>query len=150
MDTTKGGIDDTVAKFCGIEVEKASADFPTHSYGKLGKVKSQSLKDYAKFLKESFDYVHYLGEDDKEINTVMSCCGQGTSDNTLQFAIKNKADCYISCDLRHHELMELYENGIAAINLSHGESEYKAFKSIIGKMDLKVPTFYADLDYKLK
>lgn len=150
MDTTFGGIDDTVAKFCGIDVEKASADYPTHSYGKVGKVKSQSLGEYVKFLIESFDYVHYLGEDDKEIKTVMSCCGQGTSDKTLQFAIANKVDAYISCDLRHHEIMELYENGIAAINLSHGESEYKAFKAIIEKLDFNTPTYYAKLDYKLK
>lgn len=149
MDTTFGGIDDTVANICGITEPIKCFDHKTHSYGKLGEIKEQSTIEYINYLKTQFEYVHYLGNDQKVIKRVMSCCGQGTRDDTLQFAIKNGADAYISCDLRHHEIMELYENGIVAINLSHGESEYKAFRRIIEKIQLGVPTYFGKLDYKL-
>lgn len=149
MDMTKGGIDDVVANILGIKIESVFEKGEGYSYGKFGKVPFGTLAEFIDNAKSQFDYVHYLGNRDKKINTACSFCGQGTDGKTIAFAIENKVDVYVSCDIKHHEVFELYENGIAVVNLAHGESEFKAFVKIFKKLELEVPVSVCETDFKM-
>ncbi|MBR2495957.1 MAG: Nif3-like dinuclear metal center hexameric protein [Clostridia bacterium] len=149
MDMTKGGIDDTVAVMLGINIESVFEKGEGYSYGKLGKIPFNTLQEFIDNAKSQFDYVHYLGNAKKDISTACSFCGQGTDGKTIAFAIENKVDVYVSCDIKHHEVFELYENGIAVVNLAHGESEFKAFVKIFEKLELEVPVSVCETDFKM-
>ncbi|MEG1519458.1 MAG: Nif3-like dinuclear metal center hexameric protein [Clostridia bacterium] len=147
MDMTVGGIDDTIADMCGIKVEKVSEELSFGGYGKFGKVEKTDFKSYVAKIKKVFDTVG-VAENRNKVEKVVSFCGGGVSDTEVKFAIENGADVVISCDIPHHHTLELCENKINVIELSHGESELKALWKIIGSLNLETKLVLCQKDFR--
>ena len=155
FDYTKGGIDDEVANLLGISVKKVYDKRAHGGYGKFGSIKPMKLADYIEEIKKNFDVVKSTNEN-RIVETAVSFCGSGVDQDAVKFAIDNKADLVISCDIQHHFVVELAENGISVIGLSHGESELKAFVNIIRqekllnyKDNLSIQNLVFEKDFRL-
>lgn len=73
------------------------------------------------------------------IETVASFCGAGCDDNTIAFAIESGADIFVSSDIKHHQIAQLVESGIAVVQLTHYSAEAYGFEEIYFKLNDKLP-----------
>ncbi len=151
MDLCKGGIDDVVAKMCGIEIEKSCEKYSQGSYGKLGKVEERTFFEYVEFLKTKFNVVLSSNSNlGKLIQSSASFCGSGMDYDKIEFCKANNVDVAISCDIPHHLSLELVQSNIEVVSLDHGESEFLAFKQIIGDILEECENIsYFEEDYRL-
>ncbi len=84
------------------------------------------LKDYVEKVAKTFNqpFLKFVGKEDKTIEQVAFCTGSGMgliSDNLF-----DKADVYITGDLKYHDAMDVYEKGQAVIDVPHFISEEMA------------------------
>lgn len=149
MDMAVGGIDDTFAEMCGIKRKKVFEKMTIGGYGKFGLVDKTDFQSYIGKLKEKFDEITFAKNNDT-VERVVSFCGGGVDGDGVKFAVKNKADTVISCDIPHHYVLELSQNGINVINLSHGETELKALWEIIRSLNLETKLVLCEKDFRLK
>lgn len=105
-----------------------------HEYG-LGRIgslkKSLQLIELAKKIKEVFSAkkVNYCGADDKLIKTVAFCAGSGSS--YLYKSISKGADTFISCEFKHHEILDSINENLSLIELGHFTMENIMGESIV-------------------
>lgn len=147
-DMTKGGIDDLFAAEFKGTVKNKLLDEETYSYGKISEIKPKTLGELVEELKEKFSFVHFVGETDKTVSRVATFCGKA-SGKDVSFAIKEKADLFVSCDIDHQHIVELKECGISVIELLHGESEFYYFKKIYEKLDIGIKKYVCETDFRL-
>ena len=147
-DMCRGGIDDVFASLFNGSVEKKMLDEGNYSYGKLSKIPPETLGEIIKKQKKNFSFVHYLGDKNRRIEKVATFCGKASSKD-VQFSIENGAELFVSCDVEHHHLVELSENGVAVLQLAHGESEFFCFKNVFEGIDLGVPKYICKTDFVL-
>lgn len=74
----------------------------------------------------------------KEIKTVAICSGSGAS--LIKAAIANKADAYITADLKYHEFFDVQKN-LLLMDTGHYESEIVFKNLIFEKLSKKFPNF---------
>lgn len=67
------------------------------------------------------DYVRYVGDKDRLVSRIGLVTGGGIS---LIKDIKNEIDVFLTGDLKHHESLDLYEEGKLLVDIGHYESEY--------------------------
>ena len=67
------------------------------------------------------DCVRYVGDKSKLVSRIGLVTGGGIS---LIYDIKDEIDVFLTGDLKHHESLDLYEEGKLLIDIGHYESEY--------------------------
>lgn len=67
------------------------------------------------------DCVRYVGDKSKLVSRIGLVTGGGIS---LIYNIKDEIDVFLTGDLKHHESLDLYEEGKLLIDIGHYESEY--------------------------
>ena len=156
LDMTCGGIDDEVARILGIKTELVYKKMNLGGYGKFGSVLPIKFNDYVSKIKSEFHSV-ISTKSTSLIKNIISFCGSGVDTGAVKFAIENKADVVVSCDIQHHFVVELMENGINVIGLSHGESELKAMTNIMRRenilkkqQNLNIRNLVFDVDFRME
>ena len=133
---------------CGLGGKEAKLLAPVEGggYGRVYSVKQQKLGDYAKAVAKEFntDRLLVFGNPEKEVKKVASFCGAGSDDKAINFAITNKADVFVSSDMKHHEILALTQSGLAVLVLTHYSAENYGFEKIYSKIKerLKVNSAY--------
>ena len=74
----------------------------------------------------------------KTLKTIALCGGAGSF--LIGEAKAQKADCYITSDLKYHEFFEA-DGGLLLVDIGHGESEQWVSELIIAHLTGKFPTF---------
>lgn len=84
------------------------------------------------------------GDENATVRRVASFCGAGCDGQAMLFARAQGADCFVSSDLKHHEIAELEESGMAVIELTHYSAEAYGFSRIYEnvKRQLRVPSSF--------
>ncbi len=149
MDMTKNGIDETQSHMLGIAVENLFETTENGAYGRVGSVEKQDFSSYSQFVKSIYNFAMCLGEN-KNVNKVASFCGSGVDSKAIAFAKRNGADVVVSADVPHHYAVEILENGMNLIQLSHGESELKAFEKILMSKDFNCKMVVCHKDFSIK
>ncbi|MFA7256014.1 MAG: Nif3-like dinuclear metal center hexameric protein [Kiritimatiellales bacterium] len=122
LDAAPGGVNNWLASLFGSEIRteglariiklKKAVPFPT-----FGKIIKQQLK-----LKSV-----QIAAVEKKIKTVALCAGAGIE------ALRGiKADCYLSGEMKHHDVLAAVQNGVGVILCGHTETE-RGFLPIFGK-----------------
>ena len=70
----------------------------------------------------------------RPIKKIASFCGAGADEETLRFAVEQKADTIVSSDFKHHILALAREKGLSVIALTHYASENYGFKKYYEKI----------------
>ena len=91
--------------------------------GRIGKVKTTTLGDFAEFVKKQLNtpFVRVCGDLDKKIETV-AVCGGGGSD-LIDEVIKLGGDVFVTADLKYHISQDAVVRGLAIIDAGHYPTE---------------------------
>lgn len=115
-------------------------------YGRIYSVPAQKFNNYIEKIKDTFQTPRLIsyGDGERRIEKVASFCGAGCDDGAIAFAKSNKADVFVSSDIKHHQISELVESGINVVQLTHYCAETHGFIQIYNniKQKLNMPSSY--------
>lgn len=126
-DAMPGGLNDLFADSLDLldtEPIRPMEDDPEAGLGRVGRLgESLSLGQLEDRLREQFDLTHMqsLGEEDRSVRTVAVCTGSGG--DFVGKSLAERADCYVTGDVDHHEAMEAQSFDLPLIILDHYEME---------------------------
>lgn len=138
FDKAKDGINDNLAKLLGLENTRTLEN----GYVVVGELEQEmSIDDFAQFVGGVLDTKGLRYTDtDKLIRKV--AVGGGACGEFVQDAMNN-ADCFVTSDLKYHEMLDAKENGWAVINAGHFETENMPFLMIKEKLE----TLFCDVEF---
>lgn len=92
-------------------------------YGRIGEIEKTTLTNYLDKIKKNLDveYLIVYGPIDKEIENVAVCGGSGSS--FIYDAYSNKADVYITGDIKYHDAQYAQELGLIVVDAGHFHTE---------------------------
>lgn len=130
------GMADAAASIIGIKESKILSvsyddENSQQGCGRFGKLpKEMTLIEYADFIKEKFqiESIRIYGNTDKIIKTVAIVPGSGA--DMIKDALKEKVDLLITGDIKHHDGLDSYEQGLIIMDAGHFGLE-KLFVSYI-------------------
>lgn len=133
LDAVVGGTNEFLLRACGVTAMKSIRDIakrmpddpPEVGMGRIGNLPAPTtLGALVTRLKSQLQLDHVLvaGEDSKAISRIAVCAGAGGE--FLSDAIKQKADVFVTGELRHHDALR----GTAIIATLHSNSERKAVR----------------------
>lgn len=130
FDKANGGINDNLA----LLLELKNTRKLENGYVVVGELENEmSIDDFATFVSNTLD-VHALRytDTDKMIKTV--AVGGGACSEFIDDAMQN-ADCFVTSDLKYHQMLDASEENFALINAGHFETENKAFLMLKNKLE---------------
>lgn len=96
-----------------------------------------SIDDFAEFVKDTLD-VHGLRFTDTEAPIKTVAVGGGACEEFADCAM-TVADCFITGDMKYHQMLECAENGFAVISAGHFETESESFHMLLEKLQELFP-----------
>lgn len=130
FDKAEDGINDQLAKIIELEnTYKICDDFLV-----VGDLQDEmSIDDFAEYVSDKLDVsgIRYT-DTDKTISKV--AVGGGACSEFMFDALK-EADCFLTGDLKYHEMLDANEMGYAVISAGHFETENFAFLTIKDKLE---------------
>lgn len=115
-----------------LDVNKAF-DNNNNGVGRIVKVNTPiTLLELCNRVKEKYNapFVRFVGDGNKEINTIAVVNGSG--EDYFSLVRKNACDCIITGDTRYHHVSDMREEDIAIIDAGHFITEWPPMK-VIGK-----------------
>ncbi len=158
LDGVKGGIDESLAlavsRACGGESpsgEKIMHPLSNGGYGRVYEVKPTKAEAFVGALKAELntEKIWIFGEKERLISKAASFCGSGIDDGAIAFAKANGADAVISADWKHHQIINVLEEGMLALQLTHYASEAYGFKKYYEKISRTVEVLCSYYEEKL-
>lgn len=134
FDKSLCGINFNLAYILGLENVKAVPD----SFIVTGELlQPMSIDDFAQLAGETLNVqgIRYT-DTEKMIKTV--ALGGGACGEYLETAMKC-ADCFVTGDLKYHEMLEAAEQGYPVISAGHFETESKPFLMLKDKLEAMFP-----------
>lgn len=100
-----------------------------------------SIDDFAEYVSNILDVsgIRYT-DTEKTIKTV--AVGGGACEEYAELALSN-ADCFVTGDMKYHQMLDMAENDMAVISAGHFETEAAAFSMLLN--DLK--EIFADVEF---
>lgn len=148
-DAAPYGIDYHLMKGFGGENPRILCEIEGGGYGRLYDIPPVDCDALVRMVADTFNTNRFecFGVFKDRIKRVASFCGAGCDDNTIAFAVDGGADLFVSSDMKHHQIAQLVESGIAVIQLTHYSAEAYGFEEIYYKVKDKIPAqsyFYHD------
>jgi dinuclear metal center YbgI/SA1388 family protein len=97
-------------------------------------------ENFLKWIKEKLNLtvIKHTAFTGKQLKTIALCGGSGSF--LIPTAIGQKADCYITSDLKYHDFFEA-DGKLLLVDIGHWESEQWVSELIIAHLTAKFPTF---------
>ncbi len=129
-DKAKGGINDALAEMLGLE----NTEVLPNGYLVAGELKQEmSIDDFAEYVADVLDTKGLRYTDtDRPVKRV--CVGGGACSEFMWDAFEN-ADCFVTGDLKYHEMLDASEAGFAVISAGHFETENMPFLKIKERLE---------------
>ncbi len=129
FDCADGGVNDVLCEILGIENQKG---VPSSEclvpMARIGSVKETDVTSFAKLVAEKLSTVCRVVNCGNEVKTVAVCGGAGM-DFYLD-AVKMGADCFVTGDISHHQMLLAKETGVSVIAAGHFETEYLSMAAL--------------------
>ena len=131
-DAAPRGIDYYLMCGLGGVVDEVLCNIKGGGYGRVYTVQPVSMPDFLENIASNFHTTRAVchGAIEGQIKKVASFCGAGCDDNSVAFAMAHDVDVFVSSDLKHHQICELVESGIAVVQLTHYSAEAYGFRRI--------------------
>ena len=129
FDLANGGINDNLAEILDLQ----NTRHIDSSFLVVGDLESpMSIDDFAALVAEKLNCagIRYI-DTDKIISSV--AVGGGACGEYIDLALQN-ADCFVTGDLKYHEMLDASENGDCGISAGHFETESAAFLMLKNKL----------------
>lgn len=130
FDLADGGINDNLASILELKETYHIDD----SFIVVGDLEhDMSIDDFAEFVSEKLDSAGIRYTDtDKVIKKV--AVGGGACEEYIELAMHH-ADCFVTGDMKYHQMLDAQQNGYAVISAGHFETENKAFLMLKDKLE---------------
>ena len=148
FDAAPRGIDYFLMKGLGGEKCEILAPVEGGGYGRLFGVSPRTMPELMQNIRSEFNTERAVLHGDKsgKITKIASFCGAGCDDNAIAFAKRGGAQVFVSSDLKHHQICELVESGVAVVQLTHYSAESyglgKIYNEIKTELQLKSEYFF--------
>jgi dinuclear metal center YbgI/SA1388 family protein len=103
--------------------------------GRLGRLpKAISLRSFARKVKDKLNAqsVHFVGESERQVERVAISCGSGGA--LLADAILEKADVFLTGEMRYHDYLHARERGIGLVLAGHYATERLGVEALAQRM----------------
>ncbi|HOA19143.1 MAG TPA: Nif3-like dinuclear metal center hexameric protein [Sedimentibacter sp.] len=100
-------------------------------YGGIGDVAPVNIIEYTKLVKEALgaEYVKLYCNGEKTVRRVAFCGGSGGE--FIEDAIRQKADLYITGDIKYHQAQEAVKNNLCIIDAGHYNTEIYSMETLM-------------------
>lgn len=100
-------------------------------YGGIGDVAPVNIIEYTKLVKEALgaEYVKLYYNGEKTVRRVAFCGGSGGE--FIEDAIRQKADLYITGDIKYHQAQEAVKNNLCIIDAGHYNTEIYSMETLM-------------------
>ncbi len=134
LDFASGGLNDYFLEKIGYR----AIDTILENEGRVFETGGISVKELCEKIKKALDVPHLrvAGDINRESAVGALCTGSGKS---LVNEALDKADCYITGDMGHHDILTVLDEGCAYIEVSHYDSEKIAMELLCNKIGEKFP-----------
>ncbi len=134
FDKAQGGINDNLASILGLE--------NVAHIGETGIVtgtlkEPMSIDDFAVLVGEMLDS-HGLRYTDTEKEIKRVALGGGACEEYIGIAMEN-ADCFVTGDLKYHDMLDAQQAGFAVISAGHFETENAPFLMLMNRLEKIFP-----------
>ncbi|MEW5851186.1 MAG: Nif3-like dinuclear metal center hexameric protein [Myxococcota bacterium] len=143
LDVAGGGTNDVLADALGLTDRGAlrmgkTPDLP--GMGRIGTRSAISRRALVDLVKSALELPHVLvaGPLDGEV-TRAACCA-GACGDILEEAIKQRAEVYLTGEMRHHDALKLAALGMTVICTLHSNSERAVLRRLKDKLAARVPS----------
>ena len=147
MDAYLHGVSGKIAEKLGISDYRILAPGAEGNIGLgvIGQLKTpMKSADFLRFVQETFDCsLRYIQPCSDEITTVAICGGAGAE--FINLAITQKADIFITADVKYHEMQAAYGQ-IGVIDIDHWTSEHFTREIFEELLESHIPTHIAEAD----
>lgn len=126
----------------GKETLSVMCPLSAGGYGRLFKVLPQSFEEFCRHVQNEFQSPRcrfYAAREHVRVETVVSCCGAGCDEASINFAISGGADTFVSADIKHHHIIALLAAGINVVELTHYSSEIYGLGRIYAAINADMP-----------
>lgn len=132
LDFALGGLNDYFLEKLGYKAN----DTIVENEGRVFETGGITVKELCEKIKSTFDVPHLrvAGDINRESIVGAVCTGSGKS---LVNEACEKADCYITGDMGHHDILTVLENDCTYIEISHYDSEKIAAELLRNKLSEK-------------
>lgn len=149
LDNLLDGVNKTIADRLHLENRRILAPKPglkdqngqEIGAGLIGELPLETEEgEFLKWVKEKFNLsiIKHTPFTEKPLKTIALCGGSGSF--LIPDAKAQKADCYITSDLKYHDFFEA-DGRLLLVDIGHGESEQWVSELIIAHLTAKFPTF---------
>ncbi len=129
FDCAVGGVNDVLCEVLGIsDVQGVPTKDCEVPMVRMGNVQKISSRNFAKLVAEKLGTVCRVVNCENEIEKVAVCGGAGM-DFYLE-AVSFGADCYVTGDISHHEMLLAKETGVTVVAAGHFETEVISMKAL--------------------
>ena len=123
------------------DIFKLSNDRDRFGLGRIGKlIKPTPLREIIRKLKSrtGAKHVGIVGAEKRLIKTAAVCAG--SCGKIINSIIAQKADLYVTGELKHHQALAAQEAGLTCLCLSHTVSERFILKKLAGQLQKQLPS----------
>lgn len=134
FDIAENGINDNLCKILGLaDIKQIENSFLF--YGSLDY--DMSIDDFAQYVSDTLDVsgIRYT-DTEKPIKTV--AVGGGACEEYAELALE-VADCFVTGDMKYHQMLDMAERDMAVISAGHFETEAMAFKMFMAELEKLFP-----------
>lgn len=134
FDMAENGINDNLCKILGFaDIKQIENSFLF--YGSLDY--DMSIDDFAQYVSDTLDVsgIRYT-DTEKPIKTV--AVGGGACEEYAELALE-AADCFVTGDMKYHQMLDMAERDMAVISAGHFETEAMAFKMFMAELEKLFP-----------
>ena len=122
FDAAAGGINDNLAALLSLKQTYHLGELPV-VIGELDQ--EMSMDDFVEYVSDTLSCAGIRYTDtEKPIRKV--AVGGGACEEYMEEALK-EADCFVTGDMKYHQMLEASEEGLAVISAGHFETEYQPF-----------------------
>ena len=131
LDKAVGGINDNLAEL--LEIKNASKlDDGFTVAGELDE--EMSIDDFAEYVSDKLETAGIRYTDtDNMIKRVAVCAGAGETE--FIYNASKVADCYVTGDLKYHQMLDAQQEGICVISAGHFETENIPFLKLKDRLE---------------
>lgn len=128
-DKAEGGINDALASLLGLENTRRLEN----GYLVAGELKdAMSIDDFAEFVKDKLDSKGLRYTDTEKV--IKKVCVGGGSCSEFMWDAASCSDCFVTGDIKYHEMLDFSQAGNACISAGHFETESQPFLTLCEKL----------------
>lgn len=137
-DLADGGMNDNLAKILELKNTEHLAD----TFLVVGELENaMSIDDLALFVSDQLDCAGIRYTDTSKVIKKVAL-GSGACEEYADIACEN-ADCFITGDMKYHQMLDAAEKGQCIISAGHFETEYKSFMLLKDTLE----QLFADVEF---